>query len=85
MAAGTISRVAVLRDARILRQELRSALLRTRLTVGYPYDSNFGNAALQRIPVDLIHLVVMRGLDPRIHHVRKNLCEADGPAGQARG
>ncbi len=41
--------------------------------------------ALQRIPVDLIHLVVMRGLDPRIHHVRKNLCEADGPAGQARG
>ncbi len=32
MAAGTISRVAVLRDARILRQALRSALLRTRLT-----------------------------------------------------
>jgi len=31
MAAGTISRVAVLRDARILRQALRSALLRTRL------------------------------------------------------
>ena len=26
---------------------------------------------LQRIPVDLIHLVVMRGLDPRIHHLRK--------------
>jgi len=32
MAAGTISLVAVLRDARILRQALRSALLRTRLT-----------------------------------------------------
>jgi hypothetical protein len=31
MAAGTISFVAVLRDARILRQALRSALLRTRL------------------------------------------------------
>src|SRR5712691_7571533 len=31
MAAGTISPVAVLRDARILRQGLRSALLRTRL------------------------------------------------------
>ncbi len=31
MAAGTISPVAVLRDARILRQALRSALLRTRL------------------------------------------------------
>jgi len=31
MAAGTTSLVAVLRDARILRQELRSALLRTRL------------------------------------------------------
>jgi len=31
MAAGTISLVAVLRDARILRQGLRSALLRTRL------------------------------------------------------
>ena len=26
---------------------------------------------LQRIPVDLIHLAVMRGLDPRIHHLRK--------------
>jgi len=32
MAAGTISLVAVLRDARILRQALRSALLRRRLT-----------------------------------------------------
>jgi hypothetical protein len=31
MAAGTTSLVAVLRDARILRQALRSALLRTRL------------------------------------------------------
>jgi hypothetical protein len=31
MATGTISLVAVLRDARILRQVLRSALLRTRL------------------------------------------------------
>jgi len=31
MAAGTISLAAVLRDARILRQALRSALLRTRL------------------------------------------------------
>jgi hypothetical protein len=31
MATGTISPVAVLRDARILRQALRSALLRTRL------------------------------------------------------
>jgi len=30
MAAGAISPVAVLRDARILRQALRSALLRTR-------------------------------------------------------
>jgi len=30
MAAGTISLAAVLRDARILRQALRSALLRTR-------------------------------------------------------
>src|SRR6266851_7392812 len=26
---------------------------------------------LERIPVDLIHLAVMRGLDPRIHHLRK--------------
>jgi hypothetical protein len=25
----------------------------------------------RRIPVDLIHLAVMRGLDPRIHHLRK--------------
>jgi len=33
MAAGTISLVAVLRDARILRQALRSALLRTRAMV----------------------------------------------------
>jgi len=33
MAAGTISLVAVLRDARILRQALRSALLRTRAVV----------------------------------------------------
>jgi len=31
MAAGTISLVAVLRGARILRQALRSALFRTRL------------------------------------------------------
>ena len=31
MATGTISPVAVLRDARILRQALKSALLRTRL------------------------------------------------------
>jgi len=31
MATGTISPAAVLRDARILRQALRSALLRTRL------------------------------------------------------
>jgi hypothetical protein len=31
MATGTISLVAVLRDARILRQALRSAFLRTRL------------------------------------------------------
>jgi len=31
MTAGTIPFVAVLRDARILRQALRSALLRTRL------------------------------------------------------
>ena len=31
MAAGAISLVAVLRDARILRQVLRSALLRTKL------------------------------------------------------
>src|SRR6266478_4287638 len=31
MASGTISLAAVLRDARILRQALRSALLRTRL------------------------------------------------------
>jgi len=30
MAAGTVSLVAVLRDARILRQALRGALLRTR-------------------------------------------------------
>jgi len=35
--------------------------------------------------VNLIHLVVMRGLDPRIHHLLKRWCEADGPAGQARG
>jgi hypothetical protein len=27
---------------------------------------------LQRFPVDLIHSAVMRGLDPRIHHLRKN-------------
>src|SRR5215470_5474754 len=26
---------------------------------------------LQRFPVDLLHLAVMRVLDPRIHHVRK--------------
>src|SRR5258708_7859489 len=37
---------------------------------------------LQRIPVDLIHLVVMRGLDPRIHQLRKT-CEADGPRGSS--
>jgi len=34
MAAGTILLAAVLRDARILRQALRSALLRTRLMDG---------------------------------------------------
>jgi len=34
MAVGTISLVAVLRDARILRQALKSALLRTRLMDG---------------------------------------------------
>jgi hypothetical protein len=28
-------------------------------------------AALQRFPVDLIHAVVMRGLDPRITHLCK--------------
>jgi hypothetical protein len=28
-------------------------------------------AGLERIPVDLIHSVVMRGLDPRIPHLRK--------------
>jgi len=33
MVAGTISLAAVLRDARILRQALRSALLRTRAVV----------------------------------------------------
>jgi len=29
------------------------------------------NKALQQLPVDLIHSVVMRGLDPRIHHLCK--------------
>jgi len=28
----------------------------------------------QRIPVDLIHLLVMHGLDPRIQHLRQILC-----------
>jgi hypothetical protein len=28
---------------------------------------------LQRFPIDLIHSVVMRGLDPRIHHLRKSM------------
>jgi len=43
MAAGTISLVAVLRDARIVRQALRSALLRTRVMGGFNIISNHGN------------------------------------------
>jgi len=35
------------------------------------YDSNFEITRLQRIPVDLIHLLVIRRLNPRIHHLRK--------------
>jgi hypothetical protein len=38
-----------------------------------------------RVPVDVIHAVVMRGLDPRIHHLCKIYAKKDGPAGQARG
>jgi hypothetical protein len=38
-----------------------------------------------RVPVDLIHTVVMRGLDPRIHRLCKIYAKKDGPAGQARG
>ncbi len=34
---------------------------------------------LQRILVDLIHLVVMRGLDPRIHHLRKTYVKRMDP------
>ena len=44
---------------------------------------------LQRIPVDLIHLAVMRGLDPRIHHLRKIYAKRMDPrvkpAGDGRG
>ena len=48
-AAGTISRVAVLRDARILRQSLRSALRRTRLIVD----------------IDMIHTMETQYYSPR--------------------
>ena len=34
---------------------------------------------LHRIPVDLIYPVVMRGLDPRIHHLRKTCAERMDP------
>src|SRR6266851_4289343 len=44
---------------------------------------------LERIPVDLIHLAVMRGLDPRIHHLRKiyakRMDPRAKPAGDGRG
>jgi hypothetical protein len=43
MAAGSVSLVAVLRDAR------KSALLKTRLFMRR-YDSNLGNAVLQHVP-----------------------------------
>jgi hypothetical protein len=36
---------------------------------------------LQQFPIDLIHPVVMRGLDRPIHHLRKMYAERDGPAG----
>src|SRR5258708_25947350 len=47
MAAGTTSLVAVLRDARILRQVLRSALLRARLQDVNRCDSYYRNAVLK--------------------------------------
>jgi hypothetical protein len=49
MAAGTISPVAVLRDARILRQAQERAP-QDEVDSWYRYDSNFGNAALEHDP-----------------------------------
>jgi hypothetical protein len=34
---------------------------------------------LQQIPVDLIQLVAIRGLDPRIHHLRKAYAKRRDP------
>src|SRR5216683_4500002 len=61
MTAGTISPVAVLRDARILRQALRSALLRTRLMEDSRYDSYHGNADLIR-KRKVAHVVSVEGI-----------------------
>jgi DNA-binding response OmpR family regulator len=38
-----------------------------------------GALTLQRFPVKLIHSVVMRGLDPRIHHIRKSMWKWTDP------
>src|SRR5882672_8694129 len=54
MAAGTISLVAVLRDARILRQAQERAP-QDEADGRYRYDSNFGNAALPGRPDVLVH------------------------------
>jgi hypothetical protein len=40
---------------------------------------------LQQFPVDLIHSVVMRGLDPRIHHLCKIYAKKMDPQVKPRG
>src|SRR5258707_12723290 len=61
MAAGTISLVAVLRDARILRQAQERAP-QDEADGRYRYDSNFGNAALPGRPDVLVHAEQVVGI-----------------------
>jgi hypothetical protein len=59
MDTGTLSPVAVLRDA-------PSALLRTRVDDFYRYDSNFEIAVLKRFPSDLNRWDSQRLMDERV-------------------